>query len=388
MSASGTFRVDLRVRAEDESQARRMLETWCVEQSIEVSPAVVDADVRERMVGSVGRVEPAGVGRFAAELHFALDLVGGSATQFLSLLYGNGSLLGGYRVVGCEWDVLAREGIVSGPSFGVEGVRRLCGSAQVDGSVAGKVAGWGSQTRRALTCTALKPIGYSAGRLAEIAREFALGGIDLIKDDHGLFNQPSAPFSERVSRCVEAVGEANSKKTGRRTLYFPNVTGDGSQTLEQFEEAVELGADGVLLIPHLSGPAAMREMARRGRVPVMAHPAFSGSYIRQPDEGFPASFLYGQLWRAFGADLVVYPNAGGRFPLTEAACVELHRAALDPSLPFRASFPTPGGGIRRETVGRWARTYGPDTVFLIGGSLYEHPDGIRAACQEVIEAVG
>lgn len=372
MSMSGTFRVDLLVKAEDEPQARRMLETWCVEQSIEVSPAVVDADVRERMVGSVGRVAPEGEGRFAAELRFALDLVGGSATQFLSLLYGNGSLLGGYRVVGCEWDVLAREGIVSGPSFGVEGVRRLCGQEQ----------------RRALTCTALKPIGYSAARLAEIAREFALGGIDLIKDDHGLFNQPSAPFSERVARCVEAVGEANSTKKSGRTLYFPNITGDGSQTLEQFEEAVERGADGVLLIPHLCGPGAMREIAGRGRVPVMAHPAFSGSYIRQAEEGFPASFLYGQLWRAFGADLVVYPNAGGRFPLTEAECVDLHRAALDPALPFRASFPTPGGGIRRETVGRWARTYGPDTVFLIGGSLYEHPDGIRAACQEVVEAVG
>jgi len=48
-------------------------------------------------------------------------------------------------------------------------------------------------------------------------------GVDLIKDDHSLADQTSAPFAERVERCQEAVVRANGE-TGGNALYFPNVT--------------------------------------------------------------------------------------------------------------------------------------------------------------------
>src|SRR5207253_5820723 len=48
-------------------------------------------------------------------------------------------------------------------------------------------------------------------------------GIDLIKDDHSLADQTTAPFRERVERCQEAVARANDE-AGGNALYFPNVT--------------------------------------------------------------------------------------------------------------------------------------------------------------------
>ena len=55
---------------------------------------------------------------------------------------------------------------------------------------------------RPFTFTALKPMGLPPEALAEEAYRCALGGIDLIKDDHGLMDQPFAPFRERVERAA------------------------------------------------------------------------------------------------------------------------------------------------------------------------------------------
>ena len=38
----------------------------------------------------------------------------------------------------------------------------------------------------------------AADELAEIAYRCALGGADIVKDDHGLANQKTAPFRERL----------------------------------------------------------------------------------------------------------------------------------------------------------------------------------------------
>ena len=57
-------------------------------------------------------------------------------------------------------------------------------------------------------------MGLSATDLAELAYRFALGGIDLIKDDHGLTNQPFCPFEERVRRCAEAVARRTARPAG------------------------------------------------------------------------------------------------------------------------------------------------------------------------------
>ena len=59
---------------------------------------------------------------------------------------------------------------------------------------------------RALTCSALKPQGVPPARLAQLAEQFARGGIDFIKDDHGLADQAYSPFAERVAAIAGSVG--------------------------------------------------------------------------------------------------------------------------------------------------------------------------------------
>lgn len=91
--------------------------------------------------------------------------------------------------------------------------------------------------------TALKPMGLSAAQLADYAYRFALGGIDIIKDDHGLANQPFAPFQEQVEYCLAAVERAN-RETGRRSIYVPNITAPVNLIRDQALFAKKAGVGG------------------------------------------------------------------------------------------------------------------------------------------------
>ncbi|MER8474214.1 RuBisCO large subunit C-terminal-like domain-containing protein [Mesorhizobium sp. M1328] len=57
--------------------------------------------------------------------------------------------------------------------------------------------------------SAIKPVGLDVEALATLSHDFAMGGMDFVKDDHGLADQLSAPFSDRLTACVAAIETAN-----------------------------------------------------------------------------------------------------------------------------------------------------------------------------------
>ncbi|MCU0692720.1 MAG: RuBisCO large subunit C-terminal-like domain-containing protein, partial [Polyangiaceae bacterium] len=144
-------------------------------------------DILEGVVARVVSLSPLAEDFHEAVISFAVEIVGRELTQLLNVLFGNISLLPGIRLVDVRLgpSLLAQ---FAGPAFGRDGLRELLGVAE-----------------RPLLATALKPMGLSAVELAEIAGQCATGGIDIIKDDHGLSDQLFCPFAERVKRCANAV---------------------------------------------------------------------------------------------------------------------------------------------------------------------------------------
>ncbi len=175
-----------------------------------------------------------------------------------------------------------------GPRFGREGLRRRL-----------------RISNRPLICTALKPMELSASELAEKAYRFARDGIDIIKDDHGLADQVFSPFTGRVKRCAEAVAKANAE-TGGSTIYMPNITAPFDRIRECCETALREGAGGFLICPGLCGINTMRYVTACDEfdVLVMAHPAFSGSFVTSTENGLSHYILYGQLMRPAGAEFL------------------------------------------------------------------------------------
>ena len=60
-----------------------------------------------------------------------------------------------------------------------------------------------------------KPQGLAVDDLAALAEKLASGGLDFIKDDHGLADQRYSHFAERVTAC-SAGGARGVRSTGTR----------------------------------------------------------------------------------------------------------------------------------------------------------------------------
>ncbi len=372
-----TFRVTYRLTLSDGESPEERIRTIQLEQSAELPEEVVRAMDIDRVTGSVIHQESEDDNHVLVTISWPSQNHGNEITQFLNILFGNISLKQGIAITNICWEDVSPD-LFKGPAWGISRIRKE----------------WDIPSR-ALSCTALKPLGYTSRQLSDLAYRFALGGMDIIKDDHGITQQQTAPFRERVTACVSAVERA-AQKTGRRSHYFPNITSEPHLVPERYEIAADLGADGVLFSPMLAGPALMHYLARSATdLPIMAHPAFSGTMVAYDPaakdglgkHGFAAGLLYGGLWRALGADFVIYPNAGGRFSYTPEMCNSINYEARRPDSPFAPCFPTPGGGMQKDKMVRWLDNYGHQTTFLIGGSLYENPEEIESTSKTFMQAL-
>src|SRR5574341_2284107 len=346
----------------------------CIEQTVEFPPDLLPpGDIPEQVVGRVEETRTA-QGEAWVRISYPVEAAGDDLVQLLNTIFGNTSLKSSVRVE----KLLLTDSLLShfhGPRFGVTGLRRLL-----------------NIPTRPLLCTAIKPLGLSPVDLAEQAYKFALGGIDIIKDDHGITDQPFAPFKERVERCAEAVRRAN-KQTGYRTIYIPSLGVAHHRLLELAYFAKQAGAGGLLVIPALTGFDSMRMLADDDGLglPVMMHPALLGGFLGSKESGISHYALFGQITRLAGADATIYPNYGGRFSFSKEECLEIAAGARDALGKLSSIFPAPAGGMTMARVPEMLELYGPDIIFLIGGGLHrQNPDLIEASryFRNLVERVG
>lgn len=351
------------------AQAGALARAIAFEQTVELPPALVDPALAQRFAGRVEGVEAAGARAARAVISYPAQTVGTELPQLLSVLYGNISLQPGIRIEHVDWPS-ALLAALGGPGHGIAGLRALTG-----------VPG------RALLATALKPVGLGARELADLAYAFARGGLDIIKDDHGLADQPSAPFEQRVARCQEAVARAGAL-TASQPLYVPHITAPFDALMRRAEFARAAGCRAVLMVPWITGLDAMRAVRDATGLAIVAHPGLTGAYFG-PRSGVCPPVLLGDVYRAAGADAVIYPNTGGRFDFSARTCVALNDHLRGPLGPLRPALPMPAGGIDAARASHWVRRYGPDTALLIGASLYSQgdPQAAAAALRAAVEHI-
>ncbi len=351
------------VRAEAgsiEARARAI----AVEQSVEMPVEAIDDDaVLEGIVGRVEDIADRGDGVFAVRIGLAAATVGGDAGQLLNMAFGNTSLH--EDVVLADLDlpasVAARFG---GPRHGIAGLRARIGA-----------------TSRALTCAALKPQGMATARLAQLAERFAHGGIDYLKDDHGLADQAYSPFAARVGACAEAVRRA-AASTGHDTRYIPSLSGSLADLRRQARQSRGAGIDTVMVAPMLAGWSNVQALGREfPDLAFVAHPTLGGAARIAPD------LLIGRLFPLIGADAVIFPTHGGRFGYSATICRRLAENARRPAHGQRPSLPVPAGGMTLARVPEMLDFYGAEAMLLIGGSLLAARERLTAETAAFVRAV-
>jgi ribulose-bisphosphate carboxylase large chain len=99
------------------------------------------------------------------------------------------------------------------------------------------------------------------------------------------------------------------------------------------------------------------------------------------------AMLLGRLFRVFGADISVFPNAGGRFTFTPKECRDLAIAMQEPLGDVKPGFPSPAGGMSIERIDSMVAAFGHDAVFLIGGALMRHSPDPEVGARAFIGAI-
>jgi ribulose-bisphosphate carboxylase large chain len=364
------LRVTYHVTAPTKSDLDARVESLLLEQTVELPRAALrDKFVLENIVGRLVSLDAIGAENHRAIIDFPIIATADDPAQFLNVLFGNSSiqehvLLADFALPS-DWP--GRQNALPGPKFGTAGLRKIVNVPE-----------------RAITSTALKPIGLTTERLAQLCGLFAQGGIDVIKDDHGLANHRFHPFRDRVRACQKAVVEAN-RASGRRSIYVPNLIGTPATVLEQLKFAQDEGVGAVMVAPMLLGLPFLAEIvARHATVPVIGHPSFGGATRTAPE------LLYGKLFPLYGADATIFANFGGRFAYSRETCGKLARALTRPEISgLISSLPMPAGGIKYHQVADVLSFYGREVVLLIGGGLYEagDDDALRARVEEFVRHV-
>lgn len=259
-----------------------------------------------------------------------------------------------------------------GPKFGLNGVRDLLVV----------------HDRPLLMSIFKSVVGHDLANLQEQFYKQALGGVDLIKDDEILFENPLTPLEKRVEACMDAARRAQAE-TGQKLLYAVNLTGPTSQLAANARKAIDAGANALLFNVLAYGYDVLHELSsdKSINVPIAAHPAMAGAMYPSPHYGISASLLLGKLMRLAGADLVLFPSPYGSVVMPKEENLAVKDALLEPLHGLQTSFPVPSAGIHPGLVPLILKDFGTDVVVNAGGGIHGHPMGTAAGGQAFRQAI-
>lgn len=300
--------------------------------------------------------------------NFSADL-----PAILTTVFGKLSLDGEVKLLDLEFspELLAK---FPGPKFGINSIRNMLNVYD-----------------RPLTMSIFKGvIGRDIDYLAEQLRHQALGGVDLVKDDEILFENPLTPFEKRITTAKEVLRQVY-EQTGHRTLYAVNLSGRTTELREKAKKAKELGADALLLNVHAFGLDVLQELVEDNNIglPFMAHPAYSGAFTSSSFYGVATPLLLGKLTRYAGADFSLFPSPYGSVALEKTAALSLGEELTKEST-LKKTFPVPSAGIHPGLVPLLIEDYGIDSIINAGGGVHGHPAGATGgglAFRQAIESV-
>lgn len=256
-----------------------------------------------------------------------------------------------------------------GPRFGIEGTRALAG-----------VRG------RPLIGTIIKPsVGLSPEETADLVRTLALAGLDFIKDDELMADPPHSPLARRVAAVTRAIEEA-ADRTGRRVVYAFNITGDIDDLRRNHDTVLEGGGTCVMVCINSIGLAGVAHLRRFAQLPIHGHRNGWGMLTRCPALGMEFR-AYQKLCRLAGVDHLHTNGLRNKFFESDESVVRSVRDCLDPLFGgYRAMPVLSSGQWAGQAPDTHARTGTVDLLYLCGGGIMAHPQGVPAGVRSVRQA--
>ncbi len=345
-------------------------------------PPSASADIRARHGGRVTGLwrvpdhelaDPpiGGAMDWIVQVTFPRHNVGDQLPLLLATVYGECASMGVVKLI----DLAVPESFTrtfTGPRLGVSGLRERLDVRE-----------------RPFLLVMMKPsLGLSPADSGEVFRDLALGGADAVKDDELLVSHPWSELADRVRAHATAARQA-FEVTGRRTLFFANITDRPDRMMDNARRALDAGATGLMVDYLATGIASLSMLADDPSidVPVLAHLAFAGAHYASPYSGISSHLVLGMLPRLAGADLVVYPGPYGSLRFSRSSHIRVATALRVPMHAIRPTLPAPGGGLHAGLVARLLDDLGSDQAIGIGSAVHGHPMGAAAGVRAVRQAI-
>ena len=273
-----------------------------------------------------------------------------------------------------------------GPSFGIDGVRKILGVKD-----------------RPMTGSTVKPkLGNSPKEHALIAYNTLRGGIDTVKDDENLNSQSWSNFYARANETLKAVERAENE-TGESKGWWANVTaGDTEEMLKRCDYIAKKGGKFVMvdyLTVGFAATASLRKCTGELGLALHCHRAMHAVIDRQSNHGVEFKVL--AKWaRLVGVDHIHTGTGVGKleggFQDIKDRCNLLRKSYTpkegglyfdQPWGNLRTVVPVASGGLHPGHVWKVYETYGNDAFYLFGGGCHGHPGGSYAGAKAVRAAV-
>ncbi len=275
-----------------------------------------------------------------------------------------------------------------GPTYGPDVIKRIF-----------------KRKRGPVTAVVPKPkLGYTAREHAEkVGMAIWCGGIDCLKDDENLTNQPFNRFDERV-KWVAKVRERAEKITGDVKEAFLNVTAPNLKELERRIHLVhDHGFRYFMIDIVVSGFTALQtaaDLAHDLDMAIHGHRAMHAMFTRNPKHGMSMLYL-AKLARLIGIDQLHIGTVVGKLAGVEKEIIAtkemISQKEVDEIAGLRMAqkwgnikpmLPVASGGLHPGILPAVFDIYGTtDMVIQVGGGTQGHPMGIEAGARAVMQAI-
>lgn len=306
--------------------------------------------------------------RAEVTLSFPLHNFGVSLPNLLTAVAGNLYELrefSGLRLIDIELPKVFADKY-PGPKFGIKGTRDIA-----------KVF------NRPLIGTIIKPsIGLKVEDYRPVVSQLSEAGLDFIKDDELCATPPFASFEDRVKAITEEI-EKVADRTGKRTIYAFNITGDIDDIRRNHDTVVKHGGTCVMVSINSIGWAAVTKLREYTELPIHGHRNQWGAMTREPFLGMSFT-VYQKLCRLAGVDHLHTNGLNSKFAESNDSVARSVRDCLTPMfdgyevMPVLSSAQWAGSAIPT-----YEAVQSVDVLHLAGGGILGHPGGIEAGVRSM-----
>jgi ribulose-bisphosphate carboxylase large chain len=304
-------------------------------------------------------------------LSFPFENTGASVTTLMSTVAGNLYELGpfsGLRLLDFEIP-LAFADVYPGPQFSIAGTRELTG---VQG--------------RPLIGTIVKPsVGLSPDDTAALVDTLCAAGLDFVKDDELQTNSPHSPLKARVEAVMRVINR-HADTTGKKLMYAFNITGDIDDMLRGHDLILDHGGTCAMVNLVSVGLTGVAYLRKHSQLPIHGHRAGFGMMSRHPLLGMEFT-AFQKFFRLAGIDHIHVNGLRSKFTESDESVIKSARACLTPMPGGHRIMPVFSSG---QWAGQAPDAYrlldSVDCIYLAGGGIMAHPDGIAAGAASLREA--